>query len=193
MNNVAGPVFIYCACLSIFTLKDKQKKTPKLEKYELRRLEIGEWQQYKKIRLEALSSAPEVFGSNYQKEAAYSDAEWMALLGNPKCAIFGFYNQDLLIGLTGVVLDRADESNAILIASFIQEGHRGRGLSRLFYEARITWAREQGCLRITVSHRVGNEASRAANQSFNFAYTHSRDVVWPDGVKAEELIYVLNL
>lgn len=46
-----------------------------MEKYELRRLEIGEWQQYKKIRLEALSSAPEVFGSNYQKEAAYSDAE----------------------------------------------------------------------------------------------------------------------
>src|SRR5690242_15559041 len=98
-----------------------------MEKYELRRLEIGEWQEYKKIRLEALFSTPEVFGSNYQKEAGYSDAAWMALLDNPKCAMFGLYNQGTLVGLTGVVLDRADESNAILIASFIQESHRGQG------------------------------------------------------------------
>ncbi len=164
-----------------------------MEKYELRRLEIGEWQEYKKIRLEALFSTPEVFGSNYQKEAGYSDAEWMAMLDNPKCAMFGLYNQGILVGLTGVVLDRADESNAILIASFIQESHRGQGLSRLFYEARIAWARVRGCGQITVSHRVGNDASKAANQSFHFKYTQSRDVVWPDGVEAEELIYVLHL
>jgi len=81
-----------------------------MENYELRHFGIEEWQSYKKIRLEALFSAPEVFGSNYQKEAAYRAEEWMALLGNPKCAMFGLYNDGTLIGLTGVVLDRADES-----------------------------------------------------------------------------------
>ncbi|WP_426789485.1 GNAT family N-acetyltransferase [Sphingobacterium sp. WOUb80] len=164
-----------------------------MENYELRHFGIEDWQSYKKIRLEALFSTPEVFGSNYQKESAYSDEEWIALLENPKCAMFGLYDLGTLVGLTGVVLDRADESNAILIASFIQEAHRGKGLSGLFYRARIAWAAAQGCVRVTVSHRVGNEASKAANQSFNFRYSHSQEVLWPDGLKAEELIYVLNL
>lgn len=60
-----------------------------MENYELRHFGIEDWQSYKKIRLEALFSTPEVFGSNYQKESAYSDEEWIALLENPKCAMFG--------------------------------------------------------------------------------------------------------
>ncbi|MDM1296239.1 GNAT family N-acetyltransferase [Sphingobacterium sp. N143] len=161
--------------------------------YTLRRLETTAWADYKTIRLEALQTNPEFFGSNYKKESAYNDDDWISLLGNPACAIFGLYDQEVLIGMTGVILDRDDSSNAILIASFIKEPFRGNGLSKLFYEARITWARQKGCNRITVSHRDGNDASKAANQSFNFKYTHAQDVIWPDGVSAKEYMYVLFL
>lgn len=51
-----------------------------MENYELRRLEIEDWLSFKKIRLDGLFFTPEVFGSNDQKEAAYSDEEWAALL-----------------------------------------------------------------------------------------------------------------
>ncbi|MDF2518420.1 MAG: hypothetical protein K0R59_3716 [Sphingobacterium sp.] len=163
------------------------------ENYVLRRLAPVQREDYKKIRLEALHTDPGVFGSNYQREAAYSQQDWVALLENENCAMFGLYDQDDIVGLTGVVMDRNDASNAILIASFVREPHRGKGLSKLFYRTRIAWAREKGCARITVSHRAGNESSKAANQAFNFTYTHSREVEWPDGTVAAELMYVLVL
>lgn len=177
---------------AIFTLmivKEEMKK----ENYVLRRLAPAQWQDYKKIRLEALHTDPGVFGSNYQREAAYSQQDWVALLENQNCAIFGLYDHEAIVGLTGVIVDRDDASNAILIASFVREPHRGKGLSRLFYLARIAWARKKGCAQITVSHRAGNEPSKAANQAFNFTYTHSREVEWPDGTVAAELMYVLVL
>lgn len=163
------------------------------ENYVLQQLDATQWQNYKKIRLEALRTKPGVFGSNYQKEAAYTQQEWVDLLDNQNCIMFGLYEQGNIVGITGAVLDRDDLSNAILIASFIQEPHRGKGLSKLFYQARIAWARQKQCVQITVSHRAGNESSKAANQAFNFSYSHAQEVEWPDGTTAAELIYVLKL
>jgi RimJ/RimL family protein N-acetyltransferase len=161
--------------------------------YTLRRMLPSQWEDYRKIRLEALSSNPEMFGSNYTKEAAYSREEWISLLENESRAIFALYYHDSLIGLTGVVLDRDDESTAILIASFIKTPHRGRGLSSLFYQVRIDWARQKKCKAIVVSHRAGNEPSKLANQRFGFKYDYTRKVLWPDGVSADELMYSLKL
>lgn len=46
---------------------------------------------------------------------------------------------------------------------------------------------------IMVSHRAGNESSKAANQKFGFKYLHANNVSWPDGEFADELVYVLDL
>ena len=40
------------------------------DKYRLRRLLPSQWEDYKLIRLEALKTNPEMFGSNYAKEVA---------------------------------------------------------------------------------------------------------------------------
>jgi GNAT superfamily N-acetyltransferase len=161
--------------------------------YRLERLSSAQWEEYKTIRLEALKSSPEVFGSNYARESAYSQEEWIALLKDESRAIFGLYSSDSLIGLSGVVLNKDDRSVAILISSFIRAPYRGIGLSKLFYQARINWARSKSCSSVEVSHREGNDASKAANQHFGFKYTHTRQVLWPDGVSANEVMYVLTL
>ena len=78
--------------------------------------------------------------------------------------------------------------------SFIHPDYRGRGLSELFYQARIDWARSQeGITRVIVSHRDGNEASKAANQKFGFVATDSTETVFPDGVLAKEYNYELKI
>lgn len=38
--------------------------------YRLQRLLPSQWEEYKSIRLEALKTNPEMFGSNYAKEVA---------------------------------------------------------------------------------------------------------------------------
>ncbi|ULT23201.1 hypothetical protein KUH03_28880 [Sphingobacterium sp. E70] len=40
----------------------------KKENYVLQRLAPAQWEDYKKVRLEALHTDPGVFGSNYQRE-----------------------------------------------------------------------------------------------------------------------------
>lgn len=161
--------------------------------YLLKRILPTDWEDYKTIRLEALHTNPDKFGSSYQKEVAYSDETWRTLLENESSAIFGLYYQGVLVGLTGVALYNGDHSKAILFSSFVKEEHRGKGLSKLFYAERIAWARGKGCVAILVSHRAGNEVSKAANQRFGFQYTHSEQVLWPDGVRDEELMYTLTL
>ncbi|WP_126973944.1 GNAT family N-acetyltransferase [Gynurincola endophyticus] len=143
--------------------------------------------------MEALRTDPGMFGSNYLQEEQYDQQHWISLLENKSRAIFGLYNEQQLIGLTGVVLNKENASNAIFIASFIRPAYRGKGLSRLFYQARIDWARQQKCQSITVSHREGNTVSRAANQYFGFKYSHAENIDWPDGVQAKSLIYTLQL
>lgn len=164
-----------------------------MEQYSLKRMSSEQWEDYKEIRLEALRTEPSKFGSNYAKEASYSNADWCSLLENENRAIFGLYHFDSLIGLTGVALFNGDPSKAIFFSSFVQPHHRGRGLSALFYKERINWAKQKGCASILVSHREGNDVSRAANQRFGFEFTHAEDVLWPDAIRAKELMYALNI
>ncbi|WP_418359559.1 GNAT family N-acetyltransferase [Sphingobacterium detergens] len=129
------------------------KEEMKKENYVLRRLAPAQWQDYKKIRLEALHTDPGVFGSNYQREAAYSQQDWVALLENQNCAIFGLYDHEAIVGLTGVVVDRDDASNAILIASFVREPHRGKGLSRLYLSGTYCMGPPEG---MCTDHRIAS-------------------------------------
>lgn len=163
------------------------------DNYTLQRLLPPQWEDYKSIRLEALHTNPEMFGSNYAKEVAYSQNDWLSFLENESRAMFALYHGKSLIGLSGVTLKKDDATIAVLFASFIKSAHRGKGLSKLFYKARIDWARQKKCGLIIVSHRVGNTLSKAANQRFGFKYTHAEEVNWPDGVRAEELMYSLEL
>ncbi|GAA4172770.1 hypothetical protein GCM10022218_14870 [Sphingobacterium ginsenosidimutans] len=51
------------------------KEEMKKENYVLQRLAPAQWEDYKKVRLEALHTDPGVFGSNYQREGAYSQRD----------------------------------------------------------------------------------------------------------------------
>lgn len=105
------------------------------------------------------------------------------------CAYFGLYHGDECIGLTGVVEHKDNPQDTLLIASYIRKEHRGKGLSRMLYEARIVWAKENGYKRAIISHRASNVASKAANQKHGFVYTHAERKIWPDGIADDQLFY----
>ena len=78
--------------------------------------------------------------------------------------------------------------------SYIEPAYRGRGFARLFYEARLDWARSRGAFkRIRVSYRRSNEVSRRANQRYAFAETDALQRMWPDGMQDDEVVYELDL
>src|SRR5262249_37871850 len=101
-----------------------------------------------------------------------------------------------LIGITSVFRWDEDASGvtAILASSFVLPDHRGRGLSRLLYDARLAWLRERGDFkRVVVGHRLSNEASRRADQHYAFTEFRRTPHTWPDGAVEDEVFYELLL
>lgn len=161
--------------------------------YSLKPILPINWTDYRFIRLEALKTEPDMFGSSYERESAYTQSDWISLLQDKSRAIFGLYKKDCIVGLTAVGIRKQSPLEAIFYATYLNSEHRGKGLAELFFPARIEWARRQGCQTLSVSHRAGNKASQSTILRFGFKYSHSEEANWPDGISAAELFYNLQL
>ena len=155
-----------------------------------------EWADLRAIRLRALQNHPDVFSSNYKREEAYDEARWREMIAQDTGCVFGLYDGDKVIGLTGVFVSRDDPTGktAVFAMSYIDPAYRGQKLSRYLYEARIGWAQAQPQIeKIVISHRESNEASRRANQAFGFQHIDTQAKDWPDGTSENEMIYQLDV
>jgi len=162
----------------------------------IRRLTADNWFEFSQVRLKALQTDPKVFGSNYEKESQMSEAEWRSRLEAKDNAIFLICEDETPIGMTCVSIYRHDTTNktAILWGSWLAPPFRRKGLSKLMYQARINWAKEQPTVeKIIVSHRASNLASKYANQKQGFVTTHKHEKVWTDGATEDEIFYELKI
>jgi RimJ/RimL family protein N-acetyltransferase len=162
----------------------------------VRALEPSEWEIFRDLRLEALRAAPGAFSLSYNEVVAWSPENWQSETKGPDHQVFGLFDDERLIGITGVFTYRGDPTGqtALLAMSFILPSYRGRGLSRMFYDARLAWIRSQPQFRhILVSHRKSNEISRRANQQHGFVQTKSVPHTWPDGDTEDEVFYELEI
>lgn len=160
----------------------------------IKQIKENDWQELRSLRLKSLQFDPTVFGSNYQKESAYTEADWRKMLQNEDTAIFLLYEDDAPIGITGISVDRDDSAKkkAHLWGSWLEPHIRGKGISALLYQARIAWAKQHPTIEtILVSHRASNLSSMHANQKHGFVFTHKQDKVWPDDGHDEQLFYEL--
>lgn len=161
--------------------------------YSIRRFEVADVADYKAMRLEALQTEPGMFGNSYATEMAFPEHQWTDRLANPAIATFGLYFGDELIGITSIITNKEKPEEAYMTQSYIRKPHRGKGLSRLLYEARLDFAKASGLKHLIIGHRDSNKASFAANQHFGFQYTHREARTWPDGGMEDMLYYKLDL
>lgn len=162
----------------------------------IKRLIEDDWREFSRIRLTALKTDPQVFGSNYARESPMTEAEWREPLRAADNAIFLICDGATPIGMTCVSIDRDDPTGktARLWGSWLAPHARGRGLSNLMYQTRINWAKEQpGVEKIIVSHRASNVASKYANQKHGFVFTHKNERVWTDGTVEADMCYELQI
>ena len=170
--------------------------SPENKNISLRKLRGDDWKDFRALRLQALTLHPAFLLGYYDEESEKTETYWRDILQDENRAVFGlFNNDDDLIGISGVFLHKEDESGqaAEFGMAFIEPGHRGLGLSRYFYDARIAWAKMKGYRRAIASHHGENNASKKALLRYGFVYTHQFDRVWPDGNLAPDIYYELNL
>ncbi|HEX8289454.1 MAG TPA: GNAT family protein [Pyrinomonadaceae bacterium] len=162
----------------------------------IRQINVDDWLIFSEIRLKALQTDPLVFGSSYEKESQFIEADWRERLEARDSAVFMLFADETPFGITGVSVFRDDPTKrtAILWGSWLAPEFRGKGLSDLMYKARIDWAKAHpGIERIIVSHRASNLASKYANQKQGFVFTRVHEKVWADGAVEDEVCYELHI
>jgi hypothetical protein len=51
-----------------------------MSEFVIRELSIVDWKTYKTVRLNSLKDSPDSFGSTYDREMSFSDADWQSRL-----------------------------------------------------------------------------------------------------------------
>lgn len=159
----------------------------------LRQFRADEVEAYRALRLEALRLEPGSFCSSYARESAFTAQEWNDRLCNPNSATYGLYDGPELVGVTAIFIDPRQPDTGQLVQDYIRRSHRARGLTRLFYQQRIAWARERGLKRLIVGYREDNAASLGGGLREGFEPSHRESQSWPDGLVADCCYYRLQL
>ena len=103
-------------------------------------------EQFKSVRLNALSESPSAFGSTYAREAAFLDSEWLTRLerwNGEKGVGFLAMDGDAGCGIAGALLEPEDDSRAQLVSMWTAPTHRRFGVGRLLVDAVVDWAKSR--------------------------------------------------
>jgi len=134
---------------------------------EIRRLNAIDAAAYRKIRLEALQSRPDAFGSAYESECDLPRDAFVEKLARD--AVFGAFAADALLGIAGFHrLDGARENHkGLLWSMYVRETARGGDVADALVKAVVDHASgEVEALLLAVG--VHNEAARRLYRRHSF-------------------------
>lgn len=98
-----------------------------------RPLEVSEWQEYKRIRLQALQCVPHAFGSTYDEMVDRPDEYWQTRLrdsasGNNCYFVFAM-DGERAVGMMGTFWGK-EKGVAEVVAVYVDEEYQGRGIAK---------------------------------------------------------------
>ena len=129
------------------------------------RLTESDWRAFAVIRLRALVDALGERDPQYQKEVAFTAAQWRRRLR--RHAQFAALVDDRLVGL--IAAQQENPESVYLYSLWLDPTVRGQGLARPLVSAAVDWARDQQVKTITLRVASGNVAARAVYESLGFA------------------------
>jgi len=142
----------------------------------LRALAPDDWETFRDIRLRSLADSPDAFGSTWERERAFTEAEWRRRLGVPvyvvedprPVAIGGTFDQEGVPHVWGMWTDPA---------------HRGRGHAWRILDALIPPGTPA-----QLDVNVTNDGARTAYQRYGFVGTGHLEPLRPGSDQRIELM-----
>ena len=137
--------------------------------FSIRRVESGDESLLLKIRLEALSEAPEAFGSTIVRERARTPVDWQKWLS--PSATFVLETANGALGLVAGVPDATDPAVVHLMAMWVHPGLRGSGAASALVETVLAWAEERGASSVRLDVIEDNHRARRLYERHGFRET----------------------
>jgi ribosomal protein S18 acetylase RimI-like enzyme len=146
--------------------------------WHLRRAVLGDEPILRALRLQALSEAPDAFGSTYDRDLSRTTAEWQRWLSPGATFIL-----DAPGGANGLVagqLDATDPTAVQLMAMWVHPAIRGAGAADELVAGVIAWAASEGARTVRLDVFQGNARARHFYERLGFRETgqstaHERD------------------
>jgi RimJ/RimL family protein N-acetyltransferase len=164
--------------------------------FELRALELSEWQLLRAMRIREATVHPDLFYDSAAMATNYEPSHWQELLSKDGNKFWALFDGGESIGLTGIFSVDADPTGqtAVIGYSFIEPQYRGKGFANWFYRARLEHAvNHKPWKKIITDHRIGNEISKSAIIKHGFTFVEQEVIDWTDGTREYELRYELDL
>jgi GNAT superfamily N-acetyltransferase len=155
----------------------------------VRRLTPTDVDTLRAIRLEALRTDPDAFGSTLEREEGRSDDDWRAWLGRGATFVADIEGEPS--GLV-VALQQHDASIVALLAMFVSSRARRLGLGQALVEAAVEWAASVRAERVVLMVIEGNAPAISLYESCGFAFTGLRQSRDRDGATELEMARVIR-
>lgn len=160
----------------------------------VRRIDPGEWQAYRDIRLRALKDSPDAFGSTLEEASQYTDAMWRERVERASTAtdlpLFAVV-EETPVGLAWARID-APANVAHLYQMWVAPDARGQGVGRLLVNEAIEWSRSRGVVQLILEVTIGNAPARHLYEVVGFIPTGEPLPLRPGGDLMEQTM-VLEL
>lgn len=139
---------------------------------EIRELHPKDAEIYINLRLEALRTNPEAFGSSYEEEKDYpiEKTEWR--LGDASAHMFGAFIDGRLIGMVTLMREVKNKMKhrANIYAVYVTPSQRGKGVAKRLMEASIRKAKElKEVEQLYLTVVSTNEPAKRLYQSLGFS------------------------
>ena len=138
---------------------------------EIRQIHANDAEKYRKIRLEALQTNPEAFGSSYEEEKIYSVEMFQNRLQNDHSFTFGAFEQEKLLGVVSLVVEQKIKikHRANIYAMYVSPEKRGSGIAKKLMKEAVNKAHQiNGIEQIYLSVVSTNEPAKRLYQSVGF-------------------------
>jgi len=148
---------------------------------------------FRDIRLEALRSSPEAFGSTFDMESGQTLDFFAGRLRTSE--MLGAFDGDEIVGMAGLLVRTGlkEAHKGVLVSMYVRPAARRRGVGRLLAEAIIELARE----RVELLHLAvvsGNESARQLYASLGFVeYGIERKSLKQGGRYYDEILMAKDL
>ena len=109
----------------------------------IRLLDETDWMAFRALRLEALATHPEAFGSSFEEESTRPDEEWKA--GFKTADLFGCFLEKNLVACAGFFILSALKMRhrGVLFTMYSQPAYRNKGIADALVKQVVAHARKR--------------------------------------------------